>query len=183
MKNFRYLILAFITLGVVSCSGEDDGPSVETSNLAGEWQLEDMSYTGTSSFNFNGMSMNSSFTGELMESNVTVKLNSDNTYTSAGSYTLRLTTNTEGMTDVQEVPISNLDGSGTYAVNGNVFTTSEEDVSADGSFTMSPVGISEATITELTANRMVLSFDNNQVMTMNGVDMEINIEGVQILTR
>lgn len=183
MKNFRYLILAFITLGFVSCSGEDDSPSVESSNLVGEWHLEDMNYTGTSSFNFNGTSMTTSFTGELLESNASVFLNSDNTYTSAGNYTIRLTSNTGGMTDVQEVPVTNIDGSGTYSVNGNIFSTDQENLTADAPLTMSPVGISEATITELTAERFVLTFDHTQVITTNGMDVEVRMEGVQILTR
>lgn len=183
MKFFRYSILAFLFFSLISCSGEDEIPSVNTSNLLGEWQLQDINYTGTSSFNFNGTSMSTSFTGELMESNVTVTLKDDNTYTSAGNYKIKITSNTNGMTDVQEVPISNLDGSGNYSVNGNIFSTSEEDVSVDASFSISPMGISEAVITELTPNRLVLTFDHTQVTNMNGLDVEVRMAGTQVLTR
>ena len=183
MKNFRYSILAFIIFNVVSCSGEDDSPKLETSNLVGEWFREDMNYTGTSTVNFGETSMTTLFSGELLESDAIIFLKENNTWTSGGNYTIRLTSDIEGMTDVQEVSVTDLSGSGTYSVNGNIFTTNQEELDFDGDFEMSPMEISEATISELTDERLVLTFDNIQVVNMEGMEVEIRIEGSQILTR
>lgn len=183
MKIFRNSVLALLFIAFVSCSGDDDDASVQTSDLTGEWNLQEMDYSGTSTVNFGGTTASTSYSGELISGGALVTFNDDNTWTSGGSYTIRLTTNMEGMTDVQDVPVSDFSGSGTYSVNGNKITTTQEEYDLEEPFTISPMGIEEATISELTADRLVLTFDYAETTTMNGMEVEITMEGYQVLTR
>lgn len=168
---------------MASCSGEDDNPSIETSNFMGTWNLEEMNYSGTSTVNFGGTELATSYSGEAIETDVQLVFGNGNTWESGGSYTIKLTTNFDGITDVQNVPVPEFSGSGTYSVNGNTLTTTQEGFNSPGSFEMLPMQFNEATISELTATRMVLTFDYTETATVEGMEVEVTLEGFQILTK
>lgn len=181
MKTIKYFLAIFAFATLVSCSVEDDNPSVDQSLLVGEWNLEEYNYSGTTKLTQGSNSYSTSYIGEALNLDARVILNSDNTYITAGTYTIKLSSTGNGQTDVQEVPMGNIASSGTYRVEGNKFITDNQPTQPQEE--MGIMAINEATIVELTSSRMVLSIDDTVLTEMEGIAIEVKVKAIQVYSR
>ncbi len=120
MRTLKFLFATLLSFFIFSCSGDDN--SIDTANLSGEWELEAFNYEGTSSVSQNGQTYSSSYWGESSDIDAKVNFKDNNTLESEGSYLVTLTTNFEGGTTEQILPIENFSGSGTFSVDGNTLS-------------------------------------------------------------
>lgn len=182
MKTFRYFLVLLTFVVFVSCSNDDDTPSIDQSMAVGEWNLEEYTYSGSTTVSQGGTTNSTSYVGEFYDIDARLTLNSDNTYRSEGSYNLELSYTLGGETITQDMPTSNFESTGTYTIQGNRILTDAEQppLEQPGQLT---IEISEGTIEELTSNRMVLVFDEVYDSDAQGMQMNITVEGRQVYSR
>ncbi len=180
MKNFRSVMLIAALVTCISCSDNDNDPEVNSGMILGEWQLEEMNYSGTTSMTMEGQTSSLVYAAEAIDIDAQVIFN-DQTYRSQGSYTIRMSTTMEGNTQVQDYPFSDISGTGTYNIEGNRITTdpdlppgSEQEFLMEGG---------EGTIMELKENRMVIVNSEEVTSIVNGMEMEVTMELIQIFSR
>ncbi len=179
MKTIKLSLLAILFITFSSCSKDDDNNSdLNTSMMLGEWNLESFNYEGTSEANFEGFDFSTSYSGVSENEDFTLTFNENNTFESNGKYDVRLTV--EGIT--QLVPLETTTSTGDWSVNGNILTTSSLFTQVNGSPTQSE-SISEMRITEITENRMVLSFDQESKVNQSGLDYTVTLIGEYILIK
>lgn len=178
IKNFCALVTCLI---VISCSGDDDNPGIDQSLILGEWDLVEYNYSGNTSVTQGGSTITTSYIGEFYDLDAQVVFNENNSYSTAGSYVVKLTTTYEGETLVQDVPSNDVSSTGTYRIESNkLITDVSPQLQQPGDLN---IVINEATIVELTSNRLVLSFEQEFNTTMEGMEMNLNVEGVQVYSR
>lgn len=169
MKNISTIVLALFTFIILNaCGTDDDGPSIDDP-LVGTWNVNNITYGGTATTTYPGIpAVTSSFTGESTQSDFQVTFNSDNTFTSGGSYTINLTYTFGGQTITQPTTISGeqVIGSGTWELNGDKIRTTVDGQASEGVFS------------ELTANSFRLTTDLTQTMNANGATVTYNIDAV-----
>ncbi len=95
MKNPKYLLLIAVLVSLVSCS-KDENPGVDVSLVLGEWNLEEITYSGTSTVTQGGQTLTSSYTGEAIDLDARVIFNNDNKFRTEGSYTIKVITTVMG---------------------------------------------------------------------------------------
>lgn len=180
MKNLRLIALLAVISTCFSCSKDDNETDVNSSVL-GEWQLEEISYSGTTSVNADGFTSIVSYSAEAIDIDAQVIFNDATNYTTKGSYVIRMTTTFDGDTEVENYPFTNINGSGTYRIEGNkIFTEPNLPPGSEQEYLM---GSGEGTILELTENRMVLFVAEQVNSTVENMEMEVTYEVTQILTR
>ena len=181
MKIFKYFLLTAALVFFVSCSKDDDNPGTDSSMVLGEWNLEEFSYSGSTTATQGDQTVSSTYTGEAYDLDARVIFNSATNYSTEGSYTIKLTTTVNGQTMVQDYPYSDISGSGTYRVEGNKLITTSNAPPDPG--LVDPMATAEGTIVELTANRMVLFAEQVVNSTMQGAEVEIRNETLQVFSR
>lgn len=165
----------------ISCSNDDNDPEVDSGMILGEWQLDEMNYSGTTTVTMEGQTSSISYEAEAIDMDAQVIFNDQSTYSTKGSYTIRMTTNMEGYTDVQDYPFSNVNGTGTYRLEGDkIFTNADIPAGSEQEYLMSS---GEGTIMELTENRMVIFNSEEVTSTTDNMEMEVTLELIQILSR
>lgn len=177
MKTIKLSLLAIIFIAFSSCS-KDDEPDTNTSMMLGEWNLSTFNYQGTSDATYEGMNLSTSYTGEAENVDFTLTFNDDNTFKAQGKYDVRLIV--EGITQV--VSMDNTASSGDWSVDGNVLNTSTLFTQINGSPSQGE-SASKLIIKELTANRMVLTFDQESEISQSGLDYTISLNGEYVLTK
>lgn len=181
MKTIKYFLALLIVATIVSCSTDDDSPTMDDSLIVGEWNLEDYTYSGSTSLSQAGFTITTSFLGELIERDVRVNFNSDNTYRTQGSYIFKLTTTYDGETFVENHPFNNIDITGTYTVENNkIITGTNTEYQQPGQVEMA---VAEGNIVELTSNRLVIGIEENITLEEDGIQMNITMNGRQIYSR
>jgi hypothetical protein len=181
MKTIKYFCALLACLAVISCSGDDDNPGIDQTLILGEWDLVEYNYSGNTTVTQGGSTITSSYIGEFYDVDAQLIFSDNNTYSTAGSYMVKLTTTYEGETMVQDVPSSDVASTGTYRIENNkLITDVNPQLQQPGDLNMV---INEGTIVELTSNRLVLSFDHDLNTTVEGMEMTINVEGVQVYSR
>lgn len=181
MKNFRSIMLIAALITCISCSNDDNDPEVNSGLILGEWQFEEMSYTGTTTVTMEGQTSSLSYEAEAIDIDAQVIFNDQTTYRTQGSYTIRMTTIMEGQSYEQDYPFSNVDGTGTYRIEGNtIFTNADVPAGSEHEYLMTA---GEGTIMELTENRMVLFTSQEEITTTDNMEMEVTIELIQVLIR
>lgn len=177
MKTIKLSLLAILFIAFSSCS-KDDEPNVNNPMMLGEWNLSSFNYQGTSDATYEGMNLSTSYTGEAENVDFTLTFNDDNTFKAQGTYDVRLVM--EGFTQV--VSMDNTASTGDWSVNGNVLNTSTLFTQINGSPSQDS-SVSELIIKELTANRMVLAFDQESVINQAGLDYTVSLNGEYVLTK
>lgn len=181
MKNLKLIALLAVIGTCFSCSNDDNDTDANPSMVLGEWQLEEMSYSGTSSVNGDGFTSFVSYSAEAIDINAQVIFNNATNYTTKGSYVIRMTTTYDGDTEVENYPFTNINGSGTYRIEGNkIFTEPTLPPASEQEYLM---GSGEGTIIELTENRMVVFMAEQVNSTIENMELEVTYEVTQILTR
>lgn len=176
MKTFKYFLPTLACATLFACSGDDDNSSVDESLLVGEWNLEEYNYTSSTTITQGSETYSSSDVGEATSLDARVIFTND-TYQTEGSITFQVTTTMEGQPSISTVPM-NAHDSGTYTLEGNkikILNSVQREAGA--------LAANEATVVELTANRMVWSIAETVTTEMEGMSLEIEIDGIQVFSR
>lgn len=163
------ILLFLVSLFIFTGCGEDDSDPNLDNNLVGTWNMNNISYSGTSTTSFPGIpDVTGTFTGESTDSDYQIIFNEDNTFSSSGSYTINLTSEVAGQTVTQPVTVSGDQalGSGTWELSGNTLTTTFDGQAGEG------------TLTELTANSFRLETDLTQTQSANGATVTFSVDAV-----
>jgi hypothetical protein len=170
MKITKLFLIA-ITVVLFSCGGDDD-PKPSSATLVGKWAVTGVDYKGTSTTSVDGIELESSFTGKGKDMNMTVTLNENPaTFTSTGSYTVALTTTVMGASYTQDYPFEGFMIDGTWKQDGNTLTVTNSG------------GTQQATIVELTASSLKMTWDYTYTMTQDGATVKMNIQGAYTFKR
>tara|TARA_R110002049_G_scaffold309014_2_gene515820 strand:+ start:665 stop:1225 length:561 start_codon:yes stop_codon:yes gene_type:complete len=112
-------------------SNQSTTPIVSSSTLVGDWEMTSLDYAGASSVSAGGSTITTQFTGVGKNFTYTIEF-TDNPkrYSATGGYTVTLTSLFNGSSNVQDVPIPDASSSGTWSLNGNTLTITD-DVSGD----------------------------------------------------
>ena len=178
MKKFYSLLLIGFLLSSISCSKDDDNSdNKENTSLAGEWQMEEFQYNGTTTVKQGDMMDESSYIGTAKDIDVTMTFNeSEKTWESSGNYVLELVTKVNGETQTSTEPYSNISGSGTFTVDGPTLKLGYDNQA--GGFE-----IDEATISILTENELLLEFEYSETSMVSGYEVSLVVEGSQRFSR
>lgn len=154
MKKNQLLFFALLTL-LVACQNDDDD-NFNSQDIVGNWELSGLGYSGTST---NGP-LTSNFSGVGIDFNAAIEFTAQGTYATNGSYTVALTTTTLGQSTTNNIPVSFTEAlsNGTYEINGNTITFTQDGESFDYS------------IAELSNNSLKLEYTtdtNNQGAATN----------------
>ncbi|MDN3491558.1 hypothetical protein [Winogradskyella bathintestinalis] len=134
MKKIVSLFCLFTMLTAFTCENEplDDGIDSETDtgvnnvDIIGTWDLTDFDVTLTSSTEFNGQNLTSEIAIQSTEENYVLNLTPNN-FTTNGSYAYDTNIIVNGETFSSEpYMLENVNGSGTYSINGNEMTIDGE---------------------------------------------------------
>lgn len=181
MRALKMLLLTTAMVIVCSCSKEENEHEIDHSMLLGEWNLTEFSYSGTSSLTDGGETSSLSYSAEAVDMDARVKFVDETNYTTAGRYTITLTTTMDGEIIVQQYPFSDITGSGTYKIEGNRMISQPQSSAYQDE--MQLMNSSEVIIRELTSSRMVLVMEMHTVAEEEGMQAEITLDMIQILTR
>lgn len=187
MKITKLLMLLLAFTFVASCSKDDDTPTPpveQPTGIAGEWQLEEYKYSGSSTVSHEEFTYTSSYTG--IAKNIDVRLIIDtepNTWRTEGGYTLELSTTAEGEIEVREIVVNNLANSGSFLLEEDQFFPDNQNPGFPEPGEINPMDMTTFTVEELTATRLVLSFSETHETTQNGMRGETSLEGTQVYSR
>lgn len=181
MKTIKILVLAFVIISTYSCS--DDGDSVTLSEeekmLVSAWKLESFQYTGTTTGNFEGIDLSSSYEGIGQDVDAVLTFKDNRTFNFEGSYDVLLSvTGFDGML----IPVENASSSGDWYIEGGYLYTSDAFGQVDNQMVQNPED-SRMRIQENTENRLVLVIDQESEISENGVDYIVKLSGQYILTK
>jgi hypothetical protein len=169
---FNVMALAFLVIGLASCSKDDVTPS-GGDELTGNWKLASYTYSGTGTTTFAGTTTTVDYNavGKNMNSFVEFKEN-PNEYSSMGSFDLELTVTTGGQTTTSTYPFSGDFDDGTWEKNGNTLSIANKNGE-----------MIEGTIVELSGNSLKLTYEFTTTDTQNGVTTVQNVDVQQSYER
>ncbi|WP_228851910.1 lipocalin family protein [Aegicerativicinus sediminis] len=167
MKYFA-ILMSFIISGIlVSCSSDDGNNSKITSSIEGEWTASDLDYSGTTTFVFNGETINVDFVGEAYDMNNTLVFNSNpNTVISSGYYSIELTFKMLGEEYTETAEDLEFLEDGTWSLSGDKLTV----INGDESTVM--------LIKELTEHRLILIIEEEEIIDLEEISSTAKIKGV-----
>jgi hypothetical protein len=178
MKNLRLLTVVFALL-FFSCSEDNDPRIIDTTNLAGTWNLQSFENDITTTIDVLGIPVTSKTDAiaEDIQVQITFSENPD-IVVSEGSYTLVVTTTVLTETDTQEFVSSDNVLSGMWTLNGNEITISSNDPEIDPEL---------QTITyriiELSESRLQLKADFTTTQTIEDTTADLRIKSDIVMTK
>lgn len=180
MKSTLYLLL-FTAMGLISCSENEQPPEEASSLVVGEWNIEEINFTGTSTVTEGGQSLTCEYTGHASAMEMTMIYDSDNNYSIQGKYNIMVITILNGDTnsDLQVYP--HISTTGTYSIQENILVTTAN--WSPGKDPVYPLASFEGAIKELTLNKMVLFIEKQESSIVNGTQIENNYQMTQIFSR
>jgi hypothetical protein len=128
MKFPAFVLLAFLSLAVVSCESDDDNaPALTNANLAGTYDITAFSGMASETDSSGGVTDISTTTFSSSNfNNATITFTEDGTISSTGSFTFTAVITEDGRTET-EVEITDVDINGTYTINANSLIVSDLD--------------------------------------------------------
>jgi len=175
MKLIKLTALAFFLMSIIACNKDED--SISSDELVGTWNLTDYHYTGssTTTVSATGQTLTVFYTGvanNFVDPKMIITSN-PNTYTTTGSYNIKLTNNPGSGEVITNQPV-NSNETGTWVKNGNklIFSSS------------STKDVAEFEILTLTSTTLSLKFQKevNQILGA-GVTSKSNTTGFGTYTR
>lgn len=168
MKNRILTLLILSIFAFSSCNDEPDLPSVDTENfLVGAWILSGLTYDGVSTVtDADGNITETEFTGEAEDISINLVIDENpNVYTSAGSFTISVTSELFGQEVVQDLTFNNFLGDGTWEEVDRVLITNDANNGERR----------ETDIIELSEETLILdySFVNSMLVQDMQVDQEV----------
>lgn len=175
--NIRiYLFLVVSVLMFSSCDEESPMTEVDVNGLlVGTWTMSGLAYEGLSVVtDANGNMTETEFMGDAQEINNTLIFDEGpQVYTSAGSFTVSVTSELFGQEVNQELVFNNYLGDGTWEQNERVLITN--DVNTGES--------SQVDILEITANSLILDFSTTMSMMVQDMQVEQEVSGAVIFRK
>ncbi|MBX2843112.1 MAG: lipocalin family protein [Flammeovirgaceae bacterium] len=172
MKSLKFLFYVLVTSILVSCS-EDEPATPDQGMIIGSWELSEVDYDGTTTTTFNGQSSVINFTGEGKNLNNEIKFTENpNEFTVSGTYDVELKMDYDGTEVISEINGLSFANSGEWEIDGDKLYITD-DVSA----------IKEATIKELSEEKLVLFWVLKQEIVQSGVKNLMEGDGYLTFTR
>ncbi|MGO3181332.1 MAG: lipocalin family protein [Aequorivita sp.] len=120
MKNIKFLLVALIMIGTLSCSSDNDEP--ETLDIIGTWSItEGFIEPGSIVIDMGGMDIPVEYSGSFVNLDEDNRLyfNDDNTFSSyTGDISLEMEMVVMGTPQTETIELSDVFGDGTWEVNG-----------------------------------------------------------------
>lgn len=173
MKTWIIAGLAACTLGLFSCSHDDNASPESQGIMVGKWKVTSIQYTGTSVTNVEGEATSADFKGVGKDMSLELTFSQDpNKYTATGSYTISLSTNILGYDFPIDMPITGFMGNGTWMVKGKYIYVTDAQGRRDSS-----------TITSLDPDHMTVAWGNTQSMIEEGISVQVTAQGTYAFTK
>ena len=170
MKNLFFLALIALTLA--SCKDTDQpDPTNNSSNIEGVWNFAKLEQTNGQIL-MDGVPVGS-FTAISSNEQGTMEFKSDGTANTSVGYTSTFSFIIQGIPQTQTATIPLTTSTGTYTYNGS---TKELTMTANGETT-------SATVTELTANKLVFTQYVERSQFQNGVTTTTKFNTITTLTK
>ena len=172
MKNsrLRNLLIVLFTIGLftTSCS-DDDSTNINNDDLIGQWQGETLNYSGTTISEIQGVSLVVDYVGTGYDIDYSITFNNElSLLSTAGSYSLELTTTAQGQSyTINEENLS-------FEAEGPISITGNEIIFDDGT-----VG----TIVSVNDNFLELHLYNEETVFNGGFDATTKIDMNVTFTR
>lgn len=173
MRNFFWLFLAVLSLGITAC-GEDDEPTTNEQGIIGTWKITGIDYSGTSTTTVQGIPpTTATFTGTGYDMNLSITFGENpNNYVTSGDYSIELVTMAAGQTFTNQWTNQGFLGNGTWERNGDTLTATDSG---------GDVGV--ATIVSESDNEIVFNVMTQETTTDQGVTTVYDIDGTYVFTR
>lgn len=183
-KLFNLVLLTSITL-LFSCAENEQPKEEEPSPVVGEWQIEEITIEGTITETKNGQTITGRYSGTAQsDENNKIIFKDDNTFTREDSYSLMIHTfyppDGKSTHDLHTFPYLPIEG--TYQIEGNTITLIPNQTNHIYG-PLDPRDSFEGTIMELTANRMVIVEEHQEISNVDGVEIVKEHEMTQVFTR
>lgn len=124
MKLLKLPLFLLMLTFLAACGEKDEENQTPSNALAGTWKLTTLEYEGKSTTSVYTTSYDMNFTGEGYDMDFIVKFNDDNSYTSAGDYSIKLTSELAGQSFEYDWTNQNFFGEGNYKKeNDKLYTT------------------------------------------------------------
>lgn len=185
MKNLLYFLLFAAMLTLNSCSQDEDSPEKEPSLVLGEWYTEDIIISGTSTETRDGQTVTTRYWGNSgPEEDSGIIFTDDNKYSREGSYNIMFKSRVnDGDLLMELVVYAYRIIEGTYLLEDNKINFySNQEFQSNGPV-IDPRNSFESIIIELTANRMVIFMEQQEISYVNGAEIENEYEMTQIFWR
>lgn len=165
MTNKLLYIFALTSILFVSCSKNNDDDNNDTSSdLLGTWTATSVNYTGTSVTTVQGNSIESTYVGTGYDIDFTVTFTENpNQMTSAGDYSVELSTTFAGQTITQNVENLAFSEVGAWTREGDQLTVTSSN------------GTGTCTITTLTSTEFAYVYESTETITENGATTTTDI--------
>lgn len=173
MTKLIKLFCALSILVLVFSCGKDDDPVAKTGDLEGDWTATSFSATIVTS-SFGATLATVKLTGTSFDYDLS--LDGAN-FTTTGDYSADQEVNTGGFNQTTSVDYTEINGSGTYSVDGNMMTTDGSFFELQANGTAGTVGGGPQTATfEIDADGVLtLNQDETVTETSNGLTVDANI--------
>ncbi|KAA5827934.1 hypothetical protein FPF71_03580 [Algibacter amylolyticus] len=179
-KTLKRVVLLFLfSTTIFSCESSDD--TLDTSGeLPGNWELISYTNDGSTSTNFQGNPLRTTFTGKAINIDyiLTFTENPNKAFTENSSLDFEITSSANGTSSTETSTINNITSESDWSRDGNILTFSGD----FGSFnTSAPVIDDEISanpeyiIKELTENTLVLTTGVSEQVSESGFDIDIDV--------
>ena len=170
MKITKVLLFCLAII-FLSCS-EDEDPMPTSQAMVGEWAISSLDYKGSTTTSYEGASLTANFTGTGKDMDLTTIFSENpNTVTSAGSYTIVLTTSMMGQTTTDEMTMEEVVTDGTWTLNGRDLTITNN------------LGSQTATIVEQTSTKLRIRLDVDQSESDQGITVTTKVQATYTFTK
>ena len=183
MRSLFFLFLASLVLSFSACSGDDD--MMPANELVGTWEAISFESTTETSTDFNGMMTNS--ISDVVGSNFSYQVTFNaTTFTTQGGYDLAITTTVPPNPPFESSSsLSNVEGAGTYSIDGDEITITGAlfEVEISGS---PIVNSNEETVTTFeidTNGELIFSQDQQFTTSQSGATSTTNVRSTSVWRR
>ncbi|MEM6965346.1 MAG: hypothetical protein AAF573_11310 [Bacteroidota bacterium] len=167
MKLLKFLLVVTLFSVLTACNNDDD-----TDAVVGTWNVASIEYGGPIT-STNGMqTFNGTFTGSASNLNMSIELEEDGDYNSSGSYTLEVTTQIAGQTNITTQNITGFMGNGTWVRTGDIIVTTDSNGNSGS-----------ATILSVDDNQMTLEVNETESSVDNGFTTTTTINATYVFAK
>ncbi|WP_044210061.1 lipocalin family protein [Flammeovirga sp. OC4] len=171
MKKINSIFCLFIFACLFSSCTDDAENSIDSALLVGEWKNTFQEVRTTTTVMDSDMAVDTESLNAYENINITTRFNSDKTMEVVGTTDIINRTYFEGLNgelDSIDFNLTNvaIDQTGTWSLNGNQLTLSNESAAAQA-----------LDVTSLTENELILDFNLSQEVTSSGITQKVTAQG------
>lgn len=157
MKILKLILFTALISLTISCSSDDDNVNLNNDGIVGVWRGTGVNYEGTSTTTMQGQSFAADYVGVAYDINYTLAFSENpNKVVSEGNYSIELTTTYMGQTTTQNITGLDFLSDGDWTLNGDILSITVDNETQN------------ATIIELTPNKLVLEANESTTVEQNG---------------